>query len=90
MSLDLCDRALWARILAVDETSHEYFAYREDMPGAILFTNSQSPAFNLALIQQTTATDAGQVLESIIDHYARLGPETRVRLTPLSEPGDWP
>ncbi len=90
MPLDLCDRALWARILAVDETSHGYFAHREDMPGAILFTKGQSPAVNLALIQQTTAADAGQVLESIIDHYSRFGPETRVRLTPLSESGDWP
>ena len=51
MSLDPCDRALWARILAMDETSHEYFAHREDMPGAILFTNSQSPTFNLARSQ---------------------------------------
>jgi ribosomal protein S18 acetylase RimI-like enzyme len=90
MSLDRCDRALWARILAVDETSHEYFAEREDVPGAILFSNGQSPAFNLALVQQTTTADAGHVLESIIDHYQRSGVETRVRLTPLSEPGDWP
>jgi ribosomal protein S18 acetylase RimI-like enzyme len=90
MYLDLSSRALWARILAVDETSHEYFATREDAPGAILFTSDQSPAFNLALITRTTAADAGPVLESIIDHYSRVGRDTRVRLTPLSEPGDWP
>jgi ribosomal protein S18 acetylase RimI-like enzyme len=90
MPLDLCDRALWARILAVDETSHEYFAQREDIPGAILFTNSQSPDSSLALIQQSAAVNPGRVLESVIDHYARLGLDTRVRLTPLSAPGDWP
>jgi ribosomal protein S18 acetylase RimI-like enzyme len=90
MSLDLSSRALWARILAVDETSHEYFAVREDAPGAILFTNGQKPDSNLALIQQSTGADAGRRLEAIIEHYSRLGLDTRVRLTPLSEPGDWP
>jgi ribosomal protein S18 acetylase RimI-like enzyme len=90
MSPDLSDRAQWARILAVDETSHEYNARREDAPGAVLFTNSRKPDASLALIQQSTGEDASRALEAVIGHYSRLGLDTRVRLTPVSEPGDWP
>jgi ribosomal protein S18 acetylase RimI-like enzyme len=90
MTLDLRDQALWARVLAVDETSHEYFAQREDRPGAVLFTSARGPAYSLVLITRTTVAAAGPMLESIIDHYAGVDQDTRVRVTPLSEPGDWP
>ena len=88
--MDPHDRALWARVLAVDETSHEYFAQRQDLPGAILFTCAPSPEFNLALLQQTTTAKADRLLDDVIAHYTRLGAATRVRLTPLSAPADWP
>ena len=45
---------LWARILAVDERSHEYFAERTDWPGVALFTNPGAPPFNLAVIGEAT------------------------------------
>ena len=83
-------RDLWARILAVDERSHEYFAERTDWPGAALFTNPGAPPFNLAVIGEATEDAASGLLDRIAGHYHSLGLACRVRVTPLSRPADWP
>lgn len=80
--------ALWTRLLTFDEATHEYFAEREQWCGALVFTCRQAEAFNLALIREG-APDADALLEAIVGHYQQQGIPPRVRLTPLSRPGDW-
>lgn len=84
------DVGLWARILAVDERSHEYFAERQDLPGVALFTNPGAPPFNLAVIGNVPAEATAATLEDVVGHYHRLGLPARVRVTPLSRPSGWP
>ena len=89
MTSDNPVRDLWARILAVDETSHEYHAERHDWPGAIVFTNPQNESFNLALIQDVAPAQVDPLLDAIVDHYRGLGVPPRIRLTPFSRPDGW-
>lgn len=84
------DTGLWARILSVDECSHEYFSERADWPGAVLFTNPGAAPFNLAIIGDVPQADAAGLLDRLVRHYHELGVACRLRLTPLSRPADWP
>ncbi len=83
------DRALWARILKADEASHEFFSEREDWPGAAVFSNPTDAAFNLAVIGQSDG-GSDDLLERLVRHYWSIGQRPRVRITPLSQPGNWP
>jgi ribosomal protein S18 acetylase RimI-like enzyme len=85
----MAGRSLWARILAVDEESHEYFAQREDRPGAIVFTNAAVSSCNLALLTSVEPAHAGELLESLIQHFRALNVQVNVRVTPFSRPRDW-
>jgi ribosomal protein S18 acetylase RimI-like enzyme len=83
------EEALWGRLLAFDEATHEYFAEREEWCGALVFTCRQSEVFNLALIRGPAAPDPEALLEAIVAHFRQQRVTPRVRLTPLSRPGDW-
>jgi ribosomal protein S18 acetylase RimI-like enzyme len=82
------EEALWGRLLAFDEATHEYFAEREEWCGALVFTCRQCDVFNLALIRGAAAPDPEALTETIAAHYRQQGMTPRVRLTPLSRPED--
>jgi ribosomal protein S18 acetylase RimI-like enzyme len=88
----LAPEALWQRLLVADEAHLAYFAGRATWPGATLFTSGRAdaPEFDLALIHRVDETEADATLRAIVDHFRARGRRPRVRLSPLSEPADWP
>ena len=90
MTPDPYARTTWARILKTDLQSHAYVAERADWPGAAVFSHAGVDGFNLAVLQQTTPAEADALLGRLAAHYRALGVTPRVRVTPLSEPADWP
>lgn len=90
MTPDPYARPTWARILRCDLQSHAYVAEQADWPGAAVFSHPDVDGFNLAVLQQTRPAEADALLDRIAAHYRALGVTPRIRVTPLSEPADWP
>lgn len=86
------DLDLWERILRAEEANLAYFAARTELPGVSVFTceRPDAPEFDLAVIYRVAEADADVVLQEIVAHFLAQGRTPRVRLTPLSLPGDWP
>ncbi|MFN8474082.1 MAG: GNAT family N-acetyltransferase [Anaerolineae bacterium] len=84
------DHELWRRILAFDEVSHEYWAKREDWPGAVVFTNTADDPGNVAVLRASPPDAVDALIERLVRHYRCVDMAPRVRVTPLSEPPDWP
>ncbi len=84
------DTAVWRRVLTFDEVSHEFWAQREDWPGIAVFTNMQDDAGNVAVLHSTPPDAVDALVKRLVRHYRSVGMTPRVRVTPLSEPPDWP
>ena len=86
------DKTVWDRVLRADERFYGYFADRLEMPGAVLFIAERpdAPEFDLAFIGSVAEDKADATLSRIKRHFRAHGRTPRIRLTPLSLPGDWP
>lgn len=81
---------LWREILDADLPSHGYTAEREDWPGAAVFTSPLDDGFNVAVLSESRPQDADALLARLIARFREVGATPRVRVTPLSQPDDWP
>ncbi|MFN8484980.1 MAG: GNAT family N-acetyltransferase [Anaerolineae bacterium] len=84
------EREICRRILAFDEVSHEYWAQRADWPGVVVFTNTRDEPGNVAILQSVPTEAVDATIAQIVRHYRAVDMTPRVRVTPLSEPPDWP
>ncbi|MFN8497079.1 MAG: GNAT family N-acetyltransferase [Anaerolineae bacterium] len=84
------EREIWRRILSFDEVSHEYWAGREDWPGVVVFTNPREDPGNVALLGNVAPDEVDATITRLVRHYHSMGMTPRVRVTPLSEPPNWP
>lgn len=86
------DLELWEMIIRADEANLAYFAERTIVSGAVLFCceRAADPEFDVALLYSVTPDAANATLQAIVDHFRQRGRRPRIRLGPLSTPGDWP
>lgn len=86
------DAALHARVLRADEANFAYFAERAELPGAAIFTvrRAPMPEFEVALVGAIDPEAADPTLRAIERHFQDRGRAPRLRLSPVSRPGDWP
>ena len=86
------DLVSWKRILRADEANLAFFAERFEAPGAAIFCAPDAPVpeFDVALIGNVDPLAADETLATIECFYRDRGRQPRLRLTPLSRPGDWP
>lgn len=81
------ETGLWQRLLRADEEMQRYFARRTIMNGATVFTCSEAPEFNVAIVDGVDPDHAGDVLAAVVSHFRERRAVPRVRLSPVTHPG---
>jgi GNAT superfamily N-acetyltransferase len=91
MNASGAELARWTRMLRADEANIAYFANRAELSGATLFSCDRvdAPEFDVALVYDVPEADVEATLRAIEHHYRERGRRARIRLSPVSTPGDW-